>query len=141
MRNRRNRNLTRLFARRGAGAVLRLTGSRPIIAFLAMLAIALQSFVVQTHIHNPQSTISLGLAKSADKAAPAKPDGKFSTSDDTSNCRLCQELAHAGRFVAPSSPVLVLPMVIAWLLIVFSHSTTIPARAYVWRSRAPPAHS
>ena len=107
-----------------------------------MLAILLQSFVVQTHIHNPQSAVSFALAKGADKAAPAKPDGKFSTSDDASNCRLCQELAHAGRFIAPSSPILVLPMVIAWLLIVFSHSATVPyARAYIWRSRAPPAHS
>lgn len=132
--------MTRLFARRRAGGSLRLQGWRPLIAFVAILAIALQSFVVQTHIHDPQAAI--GLAKSADSGSPVKTDGKFSTSDDTSKCRLCQELAHAGRFIAPTSPMLVLPMIVAWLLIVFSHSATIPrARAYIWRSRAPPAHS
>ena len=134
--------MTRLFARRRAGGGLRLQGWRSVVAFLGVLAIALQSFVVQTHIHNPQSAISFGLAKSAGAAVPAKTDGKFSTGDDTSNCRLCQELVHAGRFIAPTSPIIVLPMIVAWLLIVFSHSTTIPrARAYIWRSRAPPAHS
>ena len=130
--------MTRLFARRRAGGALRLQGWRSVVAFLGVLAIALQSFVVQTHIHNPQSAIASTL--SADNSAPAKTDGKFSTSDDISKCRLCQELVHAGRFIAPTSPVLVLPMIVAWLLIVFSHSATIPrARAYIWRSRAPPA--
>ena len=142
MRNRMHRNFARFVARRRAGVALRLQGWRPIVAFLAIFAVALQSFIVQTHIHNPKPALSLILAKSGDASTSGTTDGKFSSSDDAANCRLCQELVYAGRFVAPSTTLLVLPAIVAWLLIVFTHSATIPrARAYVWRSRAPPAHS
>src|SRR5262245_15228022 len=137
MRNRTHRRLER----RGA-ALLRVQGWRPLIAFLAIFAVVLQSFIVQTHIHNPQPAASSSLAKSADGGASGPTDSKFPISDDTANCRLCQELAYAGRFVAPSCTLLIVPIIVAWLLIVFLHSATIPsARSYVWRSRAPPAHS
>ena len=121
---------------------MRVQGWRSVMAFLAVFAIVLQSFVVQTHIHNPQPVASSSLAKSSDGGASGTTDSKFPISDDTANCRLCQELAYAGRFVAPSSTLLIVPTIVAWLLIVFLHSATIPsARSYVWRSRAPPAHS
>jgi len=135
----RNRTQTRFERRR---ALLRVQGWRPVIAFLAVFAIVLQSFIVQTHIHNPQSAASSSLAKSAEGDASGTTHSKFPVSDDTANCRLCQELGYAGRFVAPSSTLLIVPVIVAWLLIVFLHSATIPsARSYVWRSRAPPAHS
>ena len=137
-----------------AAATSRFRGMRPILAFIGIFAIALQSFVVQTHIHNPQAAAVLGLAQvpSPDAAAGiAKnaPDngtttshGKFSSGDDTSNCRLCQELFHAGRFIAPSSTVLLVPLILSVWLIVFAHSAPIPrVGAYIWRSRAPPVHS
>jgi len=139
-------------ARRAATS--RSHGLRSVLAFLGILAIALQSFVVQTHIHNPQAAAVLGLAQlpSSDAAAgvpksspdngTTTPRGKFSSGDDTSNCRLCQELFHAGRFIAPSSAVLVVPLILSVWLIVFGHSAPIPsAGAYIWRSRAPPTHS
>ena len=144
----------RRFARSRAAATWRFRGLRPILAFLGVLAIALQSFVVQTHIHNPQAAGVLGLLQvsSPDAAgglAPNSPDngttkthGKFSGGDDTSNCRLCQELIHAGRFIAPSTAVLVLPVILSVWLIVFAHSPAVSSvGAYIWRSRAPPAHS
>ena len=123
-------------------ALLRVQGWRPVIAFLALFAIVLQSLIVQTHIHNPRPAASSSLAKSGDGGASGNTDSKFPVSDETANCRLCQELAYAGRFVAPSSTPLIVPIVVAWLLIVFLHSSATPsARSYVWRSRAPPAHS
>jgi hypothetical protein len=112
-----------------------------VVAFLAVFAIALQSFIVQTHIHSPQSAAS-SLAKSGDDGASGTTHSKFPVSDETANCRLCQELVYAGRFVTPASTLLIVPITVAWLLIVFLQSATIPsARSYVWRSRAPPAHS
>ncbi len=123
---------------------------RPLLALIGIFAIAIQSFVVQTHIH-PQVAATFGLAQSdvAGVSATAIPGGdaypvhgKFSTGDDASNCRLCQELIYAGRFVAPSAATLVMPVVFALLLVIFAHSTTVSqAGAYIWRSRAPPAHS
>ena len=144
----------RVFARSRGAATLRLRGLRPILAFLGIFAIALQSFVVQTHIHNPQAAGVLGLMQvsspdAAGSLAKNSPDkgttpthGKYSSGDDTSNCRLCQELIYAGRFIAPSSAVLVLPLILSVWLVVFAHSAPIPtAGAYIWRSRAPPTHS
>src|SRR5262245_16503143 len=136
----RNRTHTRLERRRRA--LMRVQGWRPVVAFLAIFAIALQSFIVQTHIHNPLPAASSILAKNGDGGASGTTHGKFPVSDETANCRLCQELSYAGRFVAPSSALLIVPITVAWLLIVFLHSATIPStRSYVWRSRAPPAHS
>lgn|SRR5262245_16171071 len=137
------RNRTHTILERRRRTLTRVHGWRPVIAFLAILAIVLQSFIVQTHIHNPQPAAAFSsLAKSSDGGASGTTDSKFPISDDTANCRLCQELAYAGRFVAPSSTLLIVPTIVAWLLIVFLHSATIPsARSYVWRSRAPPAHS
>src|SRR5215510_3104682 len=120
MRNRTHRS----FERRRA--LLPVQGWRPVIAFLAIFAIVVQSFIVQTHIHNPQPAATSSLAKSSDGGASGTHHSKFPVSDETANCRLCQELVYAGRFVAPSSTLLIVPIIVAWLLIVFLHAATIP---------------
>jgi hypothetical protein len=123
------------------------------LAFLGILAIALQSFVVQTHIHDPRAASmfpltqvplpdAAGVTKISPDDGTTTSHGKFSSGDDTSNCRLCQELIHAGRFIAPSSAVLAVPLILSFWLIVLAHSSIVSsAGAYIWRSRAPPAHS
>src|SRR5262249_55427158 len=82
----------------GVGAFFRPSLDR-IPSLLALLAIVVQCFVVQAHIHAP---IGGALVPSATGfAAPATdpddgsaniPRGKFPAGDDPSNCRLCQEL-------------------------------------------------
>jgi len=135
------RNRTRI-SRERPRALLRVQDWRSVVAFLAIFAIALQSFIIQTHIHTPPSVASSSLAKTGDDGASGTTHSKFPVSDETANCRLCQELVYAGRFVTPSSTLLIVPITVAWLLIVFLQSATIPsAQSYVWRSRAPPAHS
>jgi hypothetical protein len=92
------------------------------MGLLALLAVALQSFVVQTHIHMPQrsggiQTVSLatvvrhvatlGAAQAASKAAT--PRDKYPINEDPSNCPLCQEIAHSGQFIHSVAAVAALP--------------------------------
>jgi hypothetical protein len=150
MRNRGRQTSRGLFVRRGPAFSAYMKSLRPLLALVGIFAIAIQSFVVQTHIHAPLAGASMAAAQSdvlgVSAAVPGGDlypiHGKFSSSDDASNCRLCQELFYAGRFVAPSTAVLLLPIFFSLLLVVFAHSAMVStARAYIWRSRAPPAHS
>jgi len=149
MRNRGRQTSRGLFARREPAFSAYLKSLRPLLAFLGIFAITIQSFVVQTHIHAPLAGVAMAAVQSDVVGVSSAPSGdlypvhgKYSSSDDASNCRLCQELIYAGRFVAPSTVALLLPIVFALLLVVFAHSAMVStAPAYIWRSRAPPAHS
>ena len=75
----------------------------PSALLAALLALTIQLFVVQTHIHGdgvwPGISSAPGL--SADGAITGRvhhPD-KFPIKDDPSNCPLCQEFAHAGGYL------------------------------------------
>jgi hypothetical protein len=54
-------------------------------------------------------------------------------------CRLCQELVHAGTFLAPSAVVslLSLTFVAVGIARVLTFAAD-PATAFAWQSRAPP---
>ncbi len=115
-------------------------------ALLALLAIVIQCFVVQAHIHAPLGAgafvpAATGSASSNPDGGPANvPPGKFPGGDDPSNCRLCQELVHT--FVAPSAALLAVALIVTLWLLIVSHSAPIPIRgAYIWQSRAPPHNS
>jgi hypothetical protein len=116
-------------------------------SLLALLAIVVQCFVVQAHIHAPLGgglvPATTGLAAPAndpdDGSAPV-PRGKFPGGDDPSNCRLCQELVHT--FVTPSAALLAVALILTPWLLILSHSAPITFRgAHIWQSRAPPFHS
>jgi hypothetical protein len=116
-------------------------------SLLALLAIVIQCFVVQAHIHAPIGVgtllpASTGLAQpgtDSDNGTANLPRGKFPGGDDPSNCRLCQELVHSGRFVTPSAALLIVPLVITlWLLVLSKTSPTPLLGSHTWRSRAPP---
>ena len=132
---------------RGASAIFRPSVDR-IPALLALLAIIIQCFVVQAHIHAPFGAgafvpASTGVAQpggdSPDDAAKL-PRGKFTGGDDPSNCRLCQELVHT--FVAPSAALLAVSLAVTlWLLVLSKSAPFAIQAAHIWRSRAPPQHS
>jgi hypothetical protein len=102
------------------------------ITALALLAFCLQSLALQTHVHQP---LQPTLAKIQTGSAPSAP----LKLDPMDQCRLCQELVHAGTFITPSAAVsaaslnfvatsFVIPLVLA----------SDPATAFAWQSRAPP---
>jgi hypothetical protein len=111
---------------------------------VAVLAMMLQSFVVQTHVHRAGEAgfISAIADDTAGKAAPAgkAPADKIPANDDPANCPLCQEFGHNGAFVAPTAAVLALPFYIHLSLIVFHQpAPAVRALSHAWQGRAPPS--
>ena len=124
------------------GATLRTTGlvkppsawRRFLIASI-LLALAVQGYATQTHLHGlfPDSVAS--------QVSHAPGHNKVPLNDDPASCPICQQIVHASQFVAP-----------AWLtpfLLVLAFSTieiadiALPrfnAVSHSWRGRGPPLH-
>src|SRR6185295_7571378 len=99
---------------------------RLVVLMLGLVALAVQSFVIQTHIHIPQtagkaqtvSLVTLAAAAVADKtgvsfdAAPSVPRDKYPITEDPTNCPLCQEVAHSGQFMHSAAILVALPFAI-----------------------------
>ncbi|MDB5740402.1 MAG: hypothetical protein JWP16_1442 [Alphaproteobacteria bacterium] len=106
------------------------------LTLAAVLAFFLQNLAVQTHIHPADLPI---LAKVATAHAPAPAPLK--AQDPINQCRLCQELIHAGAVVAPSAVAIPASQIL--VLAAFAalpRSSAALAPAFAWRSRAPPQH-
>jgi len=114
----------------------------PFIA-AALIALCLQTLVVQTHIHLPRGGgTALALITQTDEGASA-PDGgpadRYPAGSDPSNCPLCRELVHGTQFVTPPPAEIAFPIFAAGRLAVYSESPfASPAPAHGWQSRAPP---
>jgi hypothetical protein len=125
-------------------------GWRLLVATLALIAFAFQSYVTQTHIHPVQSssTAVLELGGTADastagerlSAQKSAPANKAPAGDDPVKCPLCQAVGYSGHFVTPSAAaalllpttaVSVLPIAIA---ILSPHENP----SHIWRGRGPP---
>jgi hypothetical protein len=66
------------------------------------------------------------------------PD-KFPANGDPANCPICQEILHAGQFVAPGAPALALPVAAISIAVLVVDIAAPPQRAsHAWQSRAPP---
>jgi hypothetical protein len=110
--------------------IFRPSSARKWLGVFALLSFFLQSLVVQTHIHPSQPPEA---AASQHVPAPLK------TQDPIDQCRLCQELVHAGHFVAPSALVTVAsPAFVAAIFAALPAQPDRPATAFAWNSRAPP---
>jgi hypothetical protein len=106
------------------------------LAVFALLSFFLQSLAVQTHIHGQNP---LTAAKTATQGAPAPAPAK--NQDPIDQCRLCQELAHAGHFVAPSTAATLASLsFIAAPFTALLSAANRSAPAFAWNSRAPPRH-
>jgi len=116
-----------------AHALSRPNPARRWITVLALLAFFLQGLTLQTHVHQP--ILPAAAAKIQTDGAPKAP----LKLDPMDQCRLCQELVHAGVFIAPSaiaSPVSL--TVVALHVTTFPAFVANPATAFAWQSRAPP---
>ena len=116
---------------------------------IGFLALAVQSFVVQTHIHIAKATggtqslslITLAAAAVDGASIPNAdaPRNRFPITGDPSNCPLCQEVAHSGQFVASAASLAALPITQTVSFIVFTEiAPIIFAASHTWRGRAPP---
>jgi len=115
------------------------TARKPLLSRLVMLfmlvAFAVQGFAVQTHIHGePLST----LAHITHVSTPSQPASQDPY--DPANCPLCQEMLHAGIYVAPAVAdfiVVLNAVAIAPAFALLPHAAT--ERPHSWQSRAPPS--
>jgi hypothetical protein len=102
------------------------------VTVFALLAFFIQSFAVQTHIHE-----QVPAAKTAALPGPVKAPLK--SQDPVDQCRLCQELVHGGSFITPSTVATPAGLTyIAAVFVVLAAPTSASATAFAWQSRAPP---
>jgi len=107
------------------------------IAWVLAIAFALQSYVIQTHIHG----LALSVETSVAGNSHSKSSGPAKTPSDDSNssCPYCQAIIHAGLFLMPAAQALYLPSL--WAVCdtqpTCSSSLAI-SPAHGWQSRAPP---
>ena len=124
------------------GANVRRRSAPPWLALLGVLAIAIQCFVVQTHVHGAANWTAANLQAIAaaepgdnSRGAPASPLNHDSGGD----CYLCQS-AVAGTAVLSSLPTL--PSIqlnfIAVGAAIVRAAPLLALRSHTWRSRAPP---
>jgi hypothetical protein len=105
------------------------------LAFLLLaVSFALQGIAVQTHIHGQPQTVLSHITHISTPTAPTPQDPY-----DPANCPLCQEMLHAGVYVAPVlADFLVILKAVAFApaFVVLPHVAT--ERQHSWQSRAPP---
>jgi hypothetical protein len=119
-----------------------------LLAFCGVVALAIQSFVVQTHIHRAQTAAIVAVETSAAGAAASDnrradipaPVDRYPPGGDPANCPLCQEFAHAALILHSSVDPVILPERTAVVIAAISK----PAHyrnsdSYNWRGRAPPS--
>ncbi len=125
---------------------------------VAILAFAISSFVTQTHIHHAGAEHAFAaktvdvqsirvaadagqaqISKAQANAAKPEPKDPYAPNEDPANCPLCQEILHAGQYVAPAALLLFTPTATPLGTVVFIHTAIFTARHVSgWRSRAPP---
>jgi hypothetical protein len=116
------------------------------VVLFALLAFALQSYTVQTHIHfSAKLVASLNHAAAADQSKtpvanhkdnPAKP-----AKGDPANCPICQAMANAGAYITPAPVLLSLPAIVLPVEIAFiARPAVFRPLWHAWQGRAPPVH-
>jgi hypothetical protein len=117
-----------------------MTARKPLLSRLAMLfallAFAVQGFAVQTHIHGEPLSAAAHITHISAPAQPAPQDPY-----DPANCPLCQEMMHAGVYIAPALvdfAVLLNVVAFAPTFVLLPHAAS--QEPHGWQSRAPPRH-
>jgi len=107
--------------------------TRKWVAALALLAFFLQSLAIQTHVHQSLQADAKAVSQHLPGSQPLKGQ------DPVDQCRLCQELIHAGNFVTPSAVVALASLnFAAATFAALAPSSERSAKAFAWHSRAPP---
>lgn len=109
-----------------------------LFAFVAVIAVFLQTFVVQTHIDGLTGLQSGAAIERANGSATPLAHAETGLRDTQLACPICQAMATAGTTLLASGPALVS----ALGLIAHEAQLAIPLvsvrPAHAWQSRAPP---
>jgi hypothetical protein len=120
---------------KNTGPVERQSAWRRFLIASVLLALALQGYITQTHIHGlfPDGVAS--------QASHAPGHGKYPLNDDPARCPICQQIVHGSQFVAPAwlTPFL-LALAISTIEITDVALPRFNAVSHSWRGRGPPLH-
>lgn len=123
--------------RRARALAASIAPARRLALLAVLLAFVFQAFAVQTHLHGQPAAATL--AQHVFAVGPAKPLPADPL--DSTTCKLCQELVHAGAAMTPYGPDALL--LLNWMAAFFPPAQ-VPAAAIApetgWQSRAPPQH-
>jgi len=109
---------------------------RPMLTFVALFALLLQAFEVQTHVHAYGAQPAVAAAADS---AHAPPSGqRASLQHRQLLCAVCQSLAATGAAVVPARTTLAMGPAIAREAAAIFLPDAPRALTHVWRSRAPP---
>lgn len=141
-----NRHSRRLNSRHSRRERSHPRAFNPAALLAALLALTIQLFVVQTHIHGdggwPGISSAPGLSADGANAGRVHHPDKFPIKEDPSNCPLCQEFAHAGGYL-PSVQIAILPPSASIGELSFAVQFAEPRQhiSHPWFGRAPPRES
>lgn len=108
------------------------TASR-VLAFITVIAFAMQSFIIQTHIHSGPLAAIAKFSIDAPAQHSKDPHNK-----SPADCPLCQAVAHTGAFLTPATIAMLLPVSVQTVMLRLVVQTATAARTHSWQSRAPP---
>jgi hypothetical protein len=126
---------------------------RVLFVLVGLVALMIQSLVVQTHIHpygpvgwrtakvSSQSSILPGLSSVSPDSKAVPLGDKYPANQDPSNCPLCQEFAHFGQFLHSAAILIALLFWAAACLHIFQATPRVATVTHIWRGRAPPSQS
>jgi hypothetical protein len=120
---------------KGTGTGKRPTAWRRLLVAFMLLALVVQGYATQTHIHKQSgSTVSTAL-----KTDGSPKHDNFPVNDDPANCPICQQIIHAGQFVAPAWLIpFLLILAISKIEIATLAAPHFDSISHNWRSRGPP---
>jgi hypothetical protein len=109
---------------------------RLFIAGLMAFVLVIQGYALQTHIHKQLVSATVTL-----NSGGSTGHHKIPVNDDPASCPTCQQILHAGQFVAPAwlLPLLITVAVsrVEIATAALPHYDTV---SHSWRGRGPPLH-
>jgi hypothetical protein len=110
-----------------------------LVASLAIVVFAFQSYVTQTHIHLLSTLATSQVASGAAKFQKTPAPAKRVPADDPANCPICQDIALSGHFTTPVTiPVLPPALVAIVAAPAVAAQAVIAVASHSWQGRAPP---
>jgi hypothetical protein len=112
-----------------------------LLAALMAFTLIVQGVVTQSHFHNPghetEATSAVTKAMSNGQRQPTPI--KLPLNDNPANCPICQQLIHAGQFVAPAwlAPLLLVTTV-SRVEIETDTRSAFDTVSHSWLGRGPP---
>lgn len=113
-------------------------GARTLFTLAALLAVFLQAFAVQTHVHAYGFASAPVVAQASDNGEASDDTAHASLAHEQTLCVICQALASSGRALVPEVPAIALVASATSQLAAIEIRDAPRAIAHAWQSRAPP---